>query len=247
MGRLADFSKALGARPSASAVQPLFGIGHVVPDFHAETTMGPISFADWAANGWTVLFIHPLAATPVCTSEMISLIKNERRFAELNTKVLGLNSSDLRGQQGWHQDCETVFGKKVWFPCVANLDPALLARLGTDVLEGRAVLPRKTIILDPARRVRLVLEYPLNFGRNIEDILRCIEAMQIADRCGVMVPADWQSGDPFVTMADAAAPVSDEDGDVTVLPYLTIVADPEARSKSVSGAVLSRPDAPTAS
>lgn len=205
--------------------------GSIFPDFDAETTLGPVRLGEWAKGSWTFLFIHPLAATPVCTSELVSILKHEERFAALNTKVLGINSSPLDDQKGWHHDCERVFGRKVWFPCLAALAPMFPAALGTQTMHGRQVPGRKTVVLDPQRRVRLVLDYPLNIGRNVREVLRCIEAMQIADRCDVMVPADWRSGDALVTASRGAGVDADSDIEVTVLPYLTIISDPDARAK----------------
>lgn len=235
MGLSASISKVIRNHPFRRAGTPPLSMGNLFPDFVATTTMGQIRLHDWSKGSWTFLFVHPLAATPVCTSELVSIVGRQKQFDALNTKVIGLNSSPLHDQDAWHRDCASVFGKEVWFPCIANIDPWLAARLGTEWFTGRQVLPRKTLVLDPDMRVRLVLDYPLALGRNVHEVMRCIEAMQIADRCDVMVPADWRRGDPFVTARSCGYVPSGDEDDVTFLPYLTAIPEPKDKTDLLNG------------
>lgn len=224
MGRF--WNASTQARATDSGRVNALKIGSVFPDFTAQTTMGPIRLCDWTDGHWTFLFVHPLAATPVCTSELVCILRKKEEFERLGTKVLGLNSSPLLDQHLWHHDCNTVFDKEVWFPSVTKVDAALLESLGSDTLHGTRVLPRKTIILDPQRRIRLHIDYPIGLGRNVSEILRSIEALQMADRDDLMVPADWRQGDPFVAFPKAGEYSKDDRDEVTILPYLTIVSSP---------------------
>lgn len=179
-------------------------IGDLFPDFTVQTTHGELRFFDWAEGSWTVLFSYPAANTPVCTTEMASLAAARTEFGKLNVQALGLTGSTLDEQRGWQADIQRLFGVEVFFPCAEDPDNEISRSFG--MLHGKASgqMPiRKTFILDPSLRIRAIQEYPMSIGRNTEETLRIIQALQAQDALGVATPADWFPGDVFLLPLNA--------------------------------------------
>lgn len=202
-------------------------IGDVFPDFCVGTTQGNLRFWDWAEGAWTHLFSHPAANTPVCTTEMASIAGMSEDWQEVNVKHLALSGSTLAEQRAWHSDIAGLFGLEVDFPCA--YDPGLhLSRL-FGMLHDKAddARPiRKSFLVDPAMRVSMIFEYPTFIGRNIEEILRVIKALQLRAETGAAAPADWEGGDMAIIPDDRP---EDEvirqfgTGSDRLLPYLRVV------------------------
>lgn len=202
-------------------------IGDIFPDFSIETTQGDLSFWEWAEGSWVHLFSHPAANTPVCTTEMASIASLEAEWQALNVKHLAFSGSTLDEQRAWHDDIARLFGLEIGFPCA--YDPGLqLSRLfGMMHDKSDAARPiRKSFLIDPAMRVAMLFEYPTFIGRNIEEVLRVVGALQMRTRTGAATPADWQGGD-MVIIPDNR---TEEDvirqfgiGSDRLLPYLRVV------------------------
>ncbi len=174
-------------------------IGDLFPDFTAQTTHGPIRLFDWAEGSWTVLFSYPGARTPVCTTEMASLAACADEFTKHNVKAIGLTASTLDAQRDWQDDIERIFGVKVFFPCAEDPGGKLSRSFGMLHSKASGEMPiRKTFVLDPALRIRAIQEYPMFMGRNTEETLRIIHALQAQDSLGLATPADWFPGDVYL-------------------------------------------------
>ncbi len=203
-------------------------IGDVFPDFSIETTQGDLNFWEWAEGSWVHLFSHPAANTPVCTTEMAAIASLEDEWREANVKNLALSGSSLDEQRSWHDDISGLFGLKIGFPCAH--DPGLqLSRLfGMLHEKADANRPiRKSFLINPAMRVAILFEYPNFIGRNFEEVLRVIKALQLQSATGAATPADWQRGD-MVIIPDGR-PESEVvrqfgTGSDRILPYLRVVS-----------------------
>ncbi|WP_275568341.1 redoxin domain-containing protein [Psychromarinibacter sediminicola] len=173
-------------------------IGDVFPDFTALTTAGQIQFFDWAEGSWTVLFSHPCAFTPVCTTEMAALADASEDFAKRNVKLLAFTKSSLATQAAWHREIESLFDVKIDFPSVEDAD-GQLARLFGMIHPKQGEMPaRRTMVLDPSMRIRLIMDYPPHLGRSTDEALRVVDGLQAQDRLSVQTPADWQQGDMYI-------------------------------------------------
>lgn len=174
-------------------------IGDVFPDFSVTTTQGPLRFWEWAEGSWVHLFSHPAALTPVCTTEMAAVADCGRESGQIRLKHLALSGSSIDDQLKWHDDIARLFGLTVDFPC--GFDPGnQLSRLfGMMHDKESATWPiRKSFIIDPALHIRLIFEYPVFVGRNIEEVLRTVRALQVHDATGAATPADWDRGDLLI-------------------------------------------------
>lgn len=206
-------------------------LGDVAPDFTAETTEGTVSFHDWKDGSWTVLFSHPADFTPVCTTELGRTAALKEEFDKRGVKAIAVSVDPLESHEGWVGDIAEVSGVPVNFPIIA--DPDRTVSNLYDMLhpgEGDTSTVRSVFIIDPANKVRLTLTYPKSVGRNFDEIVRVVDALQLTDRATVATPADWQPGDrvvvaPTVSTADAQERFSDV---VEVKPYLRFAAEPVA-------------------
>ena len=181
---------------SRRTVRWLPQIGEVFPDFSVDTTQGQIRFWDWAPGKWTHLFSHPAAFTPVCTTEIASIAMLRTEWSEHRIQHLALTGSSVEEQILWHEHIEELFDVHIALPTAH--DPFLtLSKLFGMVheKESRSWPVRKSFVLDPDMRIRMISEYPVYIGRNISEILRVIRAMQLRDRTGAATPADWDDGD----------------------------------------------------
>ena len=206
-------------------------LGDVAPDFTAETTEGTVSFHDWKDGSWTVLFSHPADFTPVCTTELGRTAALKEEFDKRGVKAIAVSVDPLESHEGWVGDIAEVSGVPVNFPIIA--DPDRTVSNLYDMLhpgEGDTSTVRSVFIIDPANKVRLTLTYPMSVGRNFDEIVRVVDALQLTDRATVATPADWQPGDrvvvaPTVSTADAQERFTDV---VEVKPYLRFAAEPVA-------------------
>lgn len=213
---------------SRKTVRWLPQIGDMFPDFCVGTTQGDLRFWDWADGAWTHLFSHPAAKTPVCTTEMASIASLAQDWQEANVKHLALSGSNLDDQRAWHDDITRLFGLEIGFPCAHDAGLHLARLFGMMHDKADAARPiRKSFLVDPAMRVSMIFEYPTFIGRNIEEILRVIKALQVRAETGAATPADWEGGD-MVIITDNR---SEEDvirqfgtGSNRLLPYLRVVS-----------------------
>lgn len=173
-------------------------IGQHAPDFEAETTMGNISLSDYKGK-WVVLFSHPGDFTPVCTTEMIAFSKANTYFEKLNTCLIGLSVDSNPSHLAWAYDIFCKTGVRIPFPIIADRNGMIARKYGmisNDVSTTETV--RNVFIIDDNGIIRLILVYPLNIGRCIPEILRCIEALQTSEKSKGSTPANWVPCEPII-------------------------------------------------
>lgn len=173
-------------------------IGMYAPEFEADSTMGKISLNQYRGK-WVVLFSHPGDFTPVCTTEMIAFSKANTYFERLNTCLIGLSVDSNASHLAWAYDIYCKTGIKIPFPIIADRNGAIARKYGmisNDVSTTETV--RNVFIIDDKGVVRLILVYPLNIGRCIPEILRCIEALQTSEESKGSTPANWVLCEPII-------------------------------------------------
>ncbi len=174
-------------------------IGDQAPDFTAVTTKGTIKFSDFAKDKWIVLFSHPADFTPVCTTEMSGFAQRKAEFDALNTELMGLSIDSIHAHLAWVDNVHKNTGVYFDFPIIADLDmhvSKLYGMLQPNESETAAV--RAVFFIDPSKKIRLIMYYPLNIGRNMDEILRVLEALQISDKNKVAMPLNWRKGDKVI-------------------------------------------------
>ncbi len=173
------------------------------PDFTAKTTLGEIRLSDFKGK-WVVLFSHPADFTPVCSTEFLAFARRKKEFEELGVQLIGLSIDSIHAHLAWVKDLEEMSGIAIDFPVIADLDmkvSRLYGMIHPAASETAAV--RAVFIIDPNGILRGMLYYPLTTGRNIDEILRFIRALQFTDRTGLNTPADWQPGEPAIVKPPA--------------------------------------------
>lgn len=170
-------------------------IGDTAPDFTVDTQQGPISFHDWAGDAWVFFFSHPADFTPVCTTEMGRTAQLAGEFAARNVKPLGLSTDTAEEHRKWIADVNDTQNTDLRFPIVADKDltvAKLYDMIHPEQSETAAV--RSVFIIDPNKKIRLTMTYPMSVGRNFDEILRVIDSLQLGDAKRIATPADWQKG-----------------------------------------------------
>jgi alkyl hydroperoxide reductase subunit AhpC len=205
-------------------------LGDEAPDFTAETTEGPIQFHKFLGNGWGVLFSHPKDFTPVCTTELGEVAKLKPEFDKRNVKVLGLSVDKLDNHKGWAADIEETQGAKLNFPVIADEDHKVSDLY--DMIHPNAndtMTVRSVFVIGPDKKVKLIITYPASTGRNIDEILRVIDSLQLTAGYQVATPVNWTDGDDVII----APAVSDEDAKAKFpkgwnaqKPYLRVTPQP---------------------
>ncbi len=174
-------------------------IGDDAPDFEAVTTKGRIKFSDFAKDKWVVFFSHPADFTPVCTTEMSGFAQRKAEFDALNTELIGLSIDSIHAHLGWVNNVRNNTGVYFDFPIIADLDMSVSKKYGMlQPNEAETAAVRAVFFIDPKKKIRLIMYYPLNVGRNMDEILRALEALQVADEHKVALPLDWKKGDKVI-------------------------------------------------
>lgn len=179
--------------------RPRIELNGPAPDFEAVTTHGPVRFSEWQGDSWVILFSHPADFTPVCTTEFIRFQQLLPEFEKRNVKLLGNSIDSVYSHIAWVRTIKEKFGVDIKFPIIADLDQKVSQLYGM-VHEPSSVTAavRSVFFIDPKRVVRALVHYPLNVGRNFEELLRVVDALQTADKHGVALPADWRPGDEAI-------------------------------------------------
>ena len=206
-------------------------LGDTAPDFTAETSEGQVSFHDWAGDSWVVLFSHPADFTPVCTTELGRVGQLKDEWAARGVKVIALSVDSAEDHAGWKPDIEAYAKTTVDYPIIADQDKKVAELY--DMIhagEGDSSSVRSVFIIDPAKKVRLSLTYPKSVGRNFDEILRAVDALQTTDKAAVSTPVDWRKGDklivpPTVSTEDAKQKYDDVEEH---FPYLRTTTGPKA-------------------
>ncbi|MDH5414957.1 MAG: peroxiredoxin [Flavobacteriaceae bacterium] len=182
-----------------SVVYAMPRIGDTAPDFQAVTTKGPIKFSDFAKDKWVVMFSHPADFTPVCTTEMSGFALRKGEFDKLNTELLGLSIDSIHAHLGWVNNVKQNTGVYFDFPIIADIDMKVSKLYGMlQPNESETAAVRAVFFIDPAKKIRLIMYYPLNVGRNMDEILRVLLALQTSDKYKVAMPLDWKKGDKVI-------------------------------------------------
>jgi thioredoxin-dependent peroxiredoxin len=215
-------------------------IGDQAPNFTADTTQGRINFHEWIGNGYAILFSHPKDFTPVCTTELGYMARLKPEFEARNTKVLGLSVDPVEDHQRWSKDIEETQGAPVYYPMIG--DPELKIAKLYDMLpaetagesKGRTAADNATVrsvfIIGPDKKVKLTLTYPMSVGRNFDEVLRALDAIQLNAKHNVATPVNWKRGDDVIiptSIPDAEAKTKVPAGWKAPRPYLRITPQPK--------------------
>ncbi|MBN1990873.1 MAG: peroxiredoxin [Bacteroidales bacterium] len=177
-------------------------IGDIAPDFSAVTTKGNIKMSDFAKDKWIVMFSHPADFTPVCTTEMSGFALRKQEFTDLNAELLGLSIDSIHAHLGWVANVKEKTGVYFDFPIIADLDMKVSKLYGMlQPNESETAAVRAVFFIDPNKKIRLIMYYPLNVGRNMDEILRSLKALQTADKFKVALPLDWKPGEKVILPA----------------------------------------------
>jgi alkyl hydroperoxide reductase subunit AhpC len=174
-------------------------LGDTAPDFEQDSSIGKLQFHPWAGDSWVVLFSHPADFTPVCTTELGLTAKLKPEFDKRNVKALALSVDGATSHTGWIADIEQTQKTVVGFPIIADEDRKVATLYDMIHPEASATATvRSLFIIDPAKKVRLIITYPMSTGRNFDEVLRVIDALQLADKYTVATPGNWQPGDDVI-------------------------------------------------
>lgn len=174
-------------------------IGDLAPDFTANSTHGPITLSEWQGGKWIVFFSHPADFTPVCTTELSEFARRNDEFAQRNVKLLGLSIDSIHSHLAWVLNIKKNLGVELPFPMIADLDTKVAQKYGMiHPGESSTVTVRAVFVIDPNRKVRALIYYPLANGRNIDEVLRLVDSLQAADANGIATPANWRPGDKVI-------------------------------------------------
>ncbi|MFM1808247.1 MAG: hypothetical protein RLZZ242_972 [Bacteroidota bacterium] len=190
-------------------------IGDKAPDFEAVTTTGKMKFSEYEPKKWKVLFSHPADFTPVCTTEMSGFAENQSVFDELNTALVGLSIDSIHSHLAWVNNVREKTGVYFQFPIIADLDMKVSKLYGMlQPNESETAAVRAVFFIDPEHKIRLIMYYPLNVGRNMDEIIRALKALQFSDKNKVAIPLNWQPGDKVIvpppkTLAEMDARIAD--------------------------------------
>jgi peroxiredoxin (alkyl hydroperoxide reductase subunit C) len=177
-------------------------IGDKAPDFEAVTTTGKLKFSEYNKGSWVVLFSHPADFTPVCTTEMSGFAREKKFFEERNTKLLGLSIDSIHAHIAWVNAVHEKTGVLFEFPIIADIDMSVSRLYGMlQPGESETAAVRAVFIIDPEGKVRLIMYYPLNVGRNMEEIKRSLIALQTSDVNKCAMPLDWKPGEKVIVPA----------------------------------------------
>ena len=175
-------------------------IGDAAPDFKAVTTQsGDMTFSEWQGKDWVVLFSHPADFTPVCSTELMEFGRRSEDFKNLSTKLIGISVDSIHSHLAWLQNMKEKMGAEIPFPMIADIDMKVSQAYGMIHPGASATATiRAVFIIDPKRVVRALLYYPMNAGRNVDEIIRLVTALQTADKYSVATPVNWKPGEKVV-------------------------------------------------
>ena len=206
-------------------------LGDTAPNFTQDSNEGQIDFYEFLGDSWGILFSHPADYTPVCTTELGYTAKLKDEFSKRNVKAIALSVDDAESHKGWIQDINETQNTTVNFPILADNDrkvSTLYDFIHPNASETLTV--RSLIIIDPNKKVRLIITYPASTGRNFNEILRVIDSLQLTDNYKVATPANWQDGEDVVIVPS----IQDEaelkqrfpNGYQAIKPYLRLTKQP---------------------
>lgn len=206
-------------------------LGDIAPDFEQDSSVGKIKFHEFLGDGWGVLFSHPADYTPVCTTELGLTSKLKGEFEKRNVKAIALSVDDAESHKGWINDINETQNTTVNFPILADGDRKVSQLY--DMIHPNAsetVTVRSLFVIDPKKKVRLIITYPASTGRNFDEILRVIDSLQLTDHYSVATPGNWKDGDDVVIVPslkdEAVLKEKFPKGYKAVRPYLRLTPQP---------------------
>ncbi len=205
------------------------------PDFEAKTTQGVLRLSDFTNKGkWVMLFSHPADFTPVCSTEFMAFARRAQEFEKRNVQLMGLSIDGVSSHIAWARDLEQRSGIEINFPVIADLSQQIAQLYGMvhEAVSDTATV-RAVFAIDPKRKIRAILYYPMQLGRSVDELLRIFDGLQMSDANGVSVPCDWQPGEPVIVPAPATLEAARKRGNA------------EEKGLNVESWYLSRKDAPT--
>ncbi len=208
-------------------------LGDIAPDFEQDSSTGRIHFHEWLGHHWGVLFSHPADFTPVCTTELGLTAKLKDEFAKRDVKVIALSVDTVDSHSRWIPDINETQGTTVNFPIIADGDRKVSELY--DLIHPNAsnsLTVRSLFVIDPLKKVSLIITYPASTGRNFDEILRVIDSLQLTDQHSVATPGNWKHGDDVVIVPSLQDPeviaARFPKGYKAVKPYLRLTPQPES-------------------
>ena len=183
-------------------------INDPAPEFEAKSTHGALKLSDFKGK-WVVLFSHPADFTPVCTTEFVEFAQRSGEFKQRDAQLIGLSVDSVTAHIAWLRNMEQHFNVKIDFPVIADLDTKVAQKYGLiHPSASETATVRAVFIIDPQQKIRALIYYPMSCGRNIDEVLRALDALQTADQNACATPANWRAGDKVIvpppqTMEDA--------------------------------------------
>ncbi|MHB1584811.1 MAG: peroxiredoxin [Acidimicrobiales bacterium] len=205
-------------------------LGDTAPDFTAETTDGTIHFHEWLGDSWGILFSHPKDFTPVCTTELGAFAKAKGEFDKRNTKLIGLSVDSVESHKGWAGDIAETQGQALNFPLIGDEDHRVADLY--DMIHPNAndtLTVRSVFIIGPDKKVKLTLTYPASTGRNVDEVLRVLDSLQLTANYQVSTPVNWTDGGDVIiapAIPDDEAKTKFPKGFTTLKPYLRLTPQP---------------------
>ncbi|MGB3468712.1 MAG: peroxiredoxin [Cyclobacteriaceae bacterium] len=205
-------------------------LGDEAPDFTAQTSEGEINFHEWLGDSWGVLFSHPADYTPVCTTELGTVAKYSDQFKDRNVKVAALSVDGVESHKGWIKDINETQSTTVNFPIIADEDRKVSELY--DMIHPNAdsqLTVRSVFIIDPEKKIKLIITYPASTGRNFDELLRVIDSLQLTAYHKVATPANWKDGEDCVivpAVSNEQIPELFPKGHTEIKPYLRTTPQP---------------------
>lgn len=205
-------------------------LGDEAPNFTVETTQGTINFHEYLGDSWGILFSHPRDFTPVCTTELGAFANRKADFDARGVKLIGVSVDDLASHNEWIGDIAETQGTALNYPLIADPDRVVAGLY--DMIHPNAddtLTVRSVFVVGPDKKIKLTLTYPASTGRNIDEIIRVVDSLQLTAKFSVATPVNWQDGDDVIiggSVSDEDAKVKFPGGWKTIKPYLRVLPQP---------------------
>jgi peroxiredoxin (alkyl hydroperoxide reductase subunit C) len=199
------------AAAPATTERPRLELNGPAPDFEANTTHGPIKLSTWMKDRWVILFSHPADFTPVCTTEFVEFAKRYDQLEKKGVALIGNSIDSVYSHIAWVRNIEQNFGVQIKFPVIADLDQKVAQLYGMlHQASAATATVRCVFFIDPKRTLRAMIYYPLNVGRNFDEVVRVVDALQTVDAKGVACPANWTPGQDVIVPPPATQQAAEE-------------------------------------
>lgn len=212
-------------------LQQSLQIGDIAPDFAAQTTEGSLSFHQWLGNSWCIFFSHPKDFTPVCTTELGMASRLKSQFEKRKVKLIALSVGSVTDHREWTKDINETQQTSVNFPIIGDEKGRIANLYGMIHPKANETFTVRTVfIIDPSKKIRLMMTYPASTGRNFTEILRVVDSLQLTDNHSVATPADWKWGEECVILPSVTDPNTLKQlfpsGYRQIKPYLRMTPQP---------------------